>query len=178
MRRFFKSQQRQEKFHALTFQSAILWLAPKGVSCPARTQIQQYESLLSNATDNKDLPGSIFGLQAILEGMGDIILEQLNHGIDQRNIGYQKIRNAIIAQEDRHHSVGVTYLENRFESKTLSTQHRHLINDYLSVIDDIFLSLQGLLHYFDGDATEYIKSFNQNIPYWIHLDALDYHTHA
>ena len=178
LQHFLKNQARQERFHALTFQSAVLWLAPKGVSCPASGHMLQYESLLSDAIENHDLPASIFGLQVILEGMGDIILERLNHGINQRGIGYQKIRKAIIAQEDTHHKTGLSYLENNFEDTTMSLQYRHLINDYLFLIDEIFFSLRGLLDYFESDISEYINSFNQNIPYWVHLDALDHHTHA
>jgi hypothetical protein len=175
---FFKRQARQEKFHAFTFQSAISWLAPKGVRCPASAHMQQYDNLLHEAHTKNDLLASVLGLQVILEGMGDIVLAQLNADIEQRDIGYRRIRRAIIKQEDTHHATGLAYLENNLQGDTISDHQRQLIDDYLSIIGNVFSTLYGLLEYFDCDADDYIEHFNRNIPYWIHRDALGHHPGA
>lgn len=174
MKRFFISQSRQERFHAITFQSAILWLAPKGVSRPAQKQMQQYESLLINATDNNDLFNSIVGLQVILEGMGDVALSHVNTGIKQRGIGYQKIRRAILAQEDSHHEFGVNYLK----SNSTPTSNSSHVNNYLSLINEMLDSLQCLFDYFDEDIDQYKSEFDYILPKWVHENALGHYPNA
>ena len=174
MKRFLLKQSRQEKFHAITFQSAILWLAPKGVSKPAEKQMQQYESILTAATDNNDLFNSIVGLQVILEGMGDITLSHLDTGIRQRSIGYQKIRRAILAQEDSHHEFGVSYLKTNITPTSGSSN----VANYLSLINEMLDSVQGLFDYFDEDVNQYKDEFNDILPGWIHENALGHYSNA
>ncbi|VAW50874.1 hypothetical protein MNBD_GAMMA06-1787 [hydrothermal vent metagenome] len=174
MKHFFIKQARQEKFHALTFQSAILWLAPKGVNSPAKKQIQQYESILNDAIDNHDLLNSIIGLQVILEGMGNVALSHFNAGFKQRGNGYKKIRNVILAQEDSHYDFGLNHLK----TCTSPAQHSNHSSNYLSLINDTLLSMQGLFEYFDEDADEYISEFNAILPAWIHENALYHYSNA
>lgn len=174
MKRFLLNQSRQERFHAITFQSAILWLTPKGVSGPAEKQMQQYESMLIDATDNNDLFNSIVGLQVILEGMGDISLSHLDTGIRHRSIGYQKIRRAILAQEDSHHEFGVNYLK----TNLTQTSNSSYVDNYLSLIDEMLDSVQCLFDYFDEDVDQYKDEFNYILPGWIHENALGHYSNA
>jgi hypothetical protein len=90
LQRFLIGQSRQEKTHARTFSAAVLWLAPKGVSCPADKHIKQYQSLLQDRIKNNELTTSILGLQVLLEGMGDVVLTRFNHGLNQRGAGIKK----------------------------------------------------------------------------------------
>ena len=168
---FLIKQSRQERFHAATFQSAFLWLTPRGVTNPAKKQMQQYESLLKNATENNDLFSSVVGLQVILEGMGNVALSHFDHGIEQRGIGYQKIRKAILAQEDSHHEFGLHYLK----ENTLSAAAANHAGSYLSLINDMFTSLQGLFEFFDEDTCHYFAEFNHNLPEQLQEYALGYH---
>ena len=174
MKRFLVNQSRQEKFHAMTFQSAILWLAPKGVSIPAQKQMQQYESILLQATENDELLDSIVGLQVILEGMGDIVLSHFDTGIKQRDIGFQKIRRAILAQEDSHHEFGINYLNMNSKPASNSSQ----ISNYLSLINEMLDSVQGLFDYFNEDINQYRSEFDYILPKWVHENALGHHPNA
>ncbi len=174
MRRFLLSQSRQEKFHAITFQSAILWLSPKGVDSLAQKQMQQYESMLMEATDNNNLFSSVVGLQVILEGMGDIALSHIETGIEQRGIGYQKIRRAILAQEDSHHEFGLNYLKTNVAPESISGH----VDNYLTVIDEMLDSVHGLFDYFDEDINQYKAEFDYILPNWIHENALSHYPNA
>lgn len=165
MKRFFVRQARQETFHAATFKSAILLLAPKGVQTPSMTAMRQYETLLNDAISNQNLSSSILGLQVILEGMGDIVLSHISNGIEQRGIGYRKIRQAILAQEDTHHQFGLDYFRN---NGRLDSSHEQQ-DDYLSLIDEMLFSLQGLFDFFDEDTNTYITEFNQSLPAEINI---------
>lgn len=174
-KRFFIRQSRQEKFHAATFQSAILWLTPKGVTAPAKKQMRHYDSILKNATENHDLFSSIIGLQVVLEGMGDIALSHFDHGIDQRDLGYQKIRRTILTQEDSHHEFGLDYLKRHPLPVTASRYTDVKVDCYLSLIDDMLNSLQGLFDFFDEDADIYLAEFNHKLPGQLRYNALDHH---
>lgn len=171
MKHFLIRQSRQERFHALTFQSAILWLAPKGVNNPAKKQMQQYESILQESIKNKDLLNSIIGLQVILEGMGDIVLSHLNHGINQRGLGYQKIRKTILAQEDLHHEFGLKHVTTHKNTVRSSSDSAN----YLSLINDIFISFETLFEIFDENSSDYLAQFYQNLPVWMRNHALGYY---
>lgn len=173
MKRFLIKQSRQERFHAATFQSGILFLAPKGVCAPAKKHTQLYGGLLDEAIANNDLSSSIIGLQVILEGIGEVALSHLDFGMQQRDVGLQKIRRAILAQEDSHHDFGLNYLNT---NKPLTTSVH--TESYLTVVSDMISSLQGLFDIFDEDSTQYMTEFRHNLPDQIYKDALSHHTHA
>lgn len=173
-KRFLRTQSRQEKFHAATFQSAILCLTPKGVSNPAKSQLQQYESLLNEATKKHDLYTSIVGLQVVLEGMGEIALSHFDRGIRNRGNGYQKIRSAILSQEDSHHIFGLDFLKTSASSANTTTR----TGDYLFLIEDMLTSLHGLFDFFDEDSSNYLSQFHHSLPDQILNHALYRHTSA
>lgn len=174
MQRFLLRQARQEKFHAITFQAAILWLTPKGVKNPAQSQMQQYELLLSAAIKKNDLFNSVLGLQVILEGMGDIALNHLDNGIKLRDIGYQKIRRTILAQEDTHHEFGLNYVAKQPDAII----DYHQADDFLPLIHNMFISLEILFEYFDSDSNQYFKAFQQQLPDWAQGHAFHNHTNT
>lgn len=173
MKRFLIRQSRQEKFHAMTFQSGILFLAPKGVNTPAKKHTELYGALLDEANTKHDLLSSVIGLQVVLEGMGEIALSRLEFGMKQREVGLQKLRRAILAQEDAHHEFGLDYLR-QSRSSIISIQPE----TYLAVIDDMLISMQNLFEFFDEDCDQYIADFRNNLPDQIYSHALSHNTHA
>ena len=166
MKRFLLKQSRQEKFHAITFQSGILFLAPKGVNAPAQKHTRIYDGLLDEAIANHDLLSSVIGLQVILEGMGEIALARLDLGMKARDAGLQKLRRAILAQEDAHHDFGLQYLNKNLVS-TMSIQPEA----YLAVISDMLSSMHNLFEFFDEDSNQYIADFRRNLPEQIYKNA-------
>lgn len=173
MRRFLLKQSRQEKFHAMTFRSGILFLAPKGVNAPAQKHTKIYGALLDEAIANHDLLSSVIGLQVILEGMGEVALSRLDFGMKQRDAGFQKLRRAILAQEDAHHEFGLQYLDkNQLSTRSIGPE------DYLAVISDMLSSMQNLFEFFDEDSEQYIADFRLNLPERIHRDAISNNPYA
>ncbi len=173
MKRFLLKQSRQEKFHAITFQSGILFLAPKGVNAPAQKHTRIYDALLDEAIKNHDLLSSVIGLQVILEGMGEIALARLDSGMKQRDAGLHKLRRAILAQEDTHHDFGLQYLNKNLLS-TMSIQPEV----YLAVISDMLTSMQNLFEFFDEDSDQYIADFRLKLPDQIYKNAISNHPYA
>jgi len=173
MKRFLIRQSRQEKFHAMTFHSGILFLAPKGVNTPAKKHTELYGALLDDAISNKDLLSSVIGLQVVLEGMGEIALSRLDFGMKTRDVGLHKLRRAILAQEDAHHDFGLDYLK-KSGSAITSIQPE----TYLSVINDMLISMQNLFEFFDEDSDQYIADFRKNLPDQLYNHALSHNTYA
>lgn len=173
MNRFLMRQSRQEKFHAMTFRSGILFLAPKGVDTPAKKHTATYSALLDEAITKHDLLSSVIGLHVILEGMGEVALSRLDFGIKQRDIGLQKLRCAILAQEDAHHKFGLEFLKKN-RSSIISVQPEA----YLSVINDMLSSLQNLFEFFDEDSDRYAADFRHSMPDQIYNHALCHNTYA
>lgn len=159
-RKFLRRQSHQEKFHAMVFSSAILWLTPKGSSNPARVQMQRYEDLLCQSLDDHDLPSSIIGLQIILEGMADIALSRLNHAFEKRGDSFRKIRRAILQQEESHHDFGLRY------TSALDPESPAFIKSeaYISQVHDMLVALQPLFDIFEEDDQSYLDEFTRKLP--------------
>ena len=173
MKQFLLKQSRQEKFHAMTFQSGILFLAPKGVNTPAKKHTEIYSALLDEAIANHDLLSSVIGLQVILEGMGEVALSRLDFGMKQRDAGLQKLRRAILAQEDAHHDFGLQYLDkNQLATRSIGPEA------YLAVIGDMLSSMQNLFEFFDEDSDQYIADFRRNLPDQVYRDAISNNSYA
>lgn len=173
MKQFLLKQSRQEKFHAMTFQSGILFLAPKGVNAPAQKHTKIYEALLDEAIARDDLLSSVIGLQVILEGMGEIALSRLDFGMKQRDAGLHKLRRAILAQEDAHHDFGLQYLnKNQVSASSIQPEV------YLTVINDMLSSMQNLFEFFDEDSDQYIADFRRNLPDQIYSSAISNNSYA
>lgn len=173
MKQFLLKQSRQEKFHAMTFQSGILFLAPKGVNAPAQKHTKIYEALLDEAIARDDLLSSVIGLQVILEGMGEIALSRLDFGMKQRDAGLHKLRRAILAQEDAHHDFGLQYLK---KNQVLASSIQPEV--YLTVINDMLSSMQNLFEFFDEDSDQYIADFRRNLPDQIYNSAISNNSYA
>lgn len=84
-RRFLVSQARQEAGHALVFQGAIAWLAPKHLGdAPFLPPLETYRKMLDNALDRQDLLETLLAEQVILEGLGEAMLTRIEEGLAKR----------------------------------------------------------------------------------------------
>ena len=69
-RRFLLSQARQEAAHALVFQGAIAWLAPRHLGAtPFLPALVEYRAILNEALARNDLLETLLAEQVILEGL-------------------------------------------------------------------------------------------------------------
>ena len=67
-RRFLLNQARQEAAHALVFQGAIAWLAPRHLGdAPFLPAIEEYRRILNDALARQDLLDTLLAEQVILE---------------------------------------------------------------------------------------------------------------
>ncbi len=167
MQRFLAGQSRQEAIHAHAFKAGILWLAPKGVNCPALAEINQYESMLTDALKNRNLPETLLGMQVLLEGMGSVVLNHFNQSIEARGIRFTRMRRAFLMQEASHHAFGIARLEGVINKPEYSTsQLSARASEYIGLIHDMLNKLDGLFEYFNEDSEEYIEEFHQELPQW------------
>lgn len=177
MRRFFVGQSRQEEAHAKAFKTAILWLAPKGVTCPALAVINQYESVLNDALMGGDLMETLLGMQIVLEGMGHVVLSHFNNGIEGRGMRFIRLRRAFLTQEASHHAFGIKQLECQINKPEYpANQLLDKAGDYLALIHNALNRLHGLFEYFNEDSKVYLEEFQQQLPHWMNMNAFDSHT--
>lgn len=166
--RFLQTQARQEIFHAVVFQGAIHWLAPRGVRTPRHPSMERYRGLMESALARGDLAESLLALQVLLEAMGDVVLEAIDAGIERRGLGFKRLRRMLRQQEQMHHAFGVHQLDS-----LVSTSDAHRVQlqgqarNYLEVIDVMFAELEGLFLDFDEDPSDYRRAFRRRLPVWL-----------
>ena len=111
-RRFLLSQARQEAAHALVFQGAIGWLAPRHLAdAPFLPALEEYRKKLNDALGRQDLLETFLAEQVILEGLGEAILTRIEEGLAKRAAPFGRIRRILLQQEEAHHGFGRRMLE-------------------------------------------------------------------
>ena len=173
MRRFFKTQTRQEHYHRIIFQRGVLILTPKGCSCdPVQKPMQEYKNLLVDALKDNNLAETLLGQQVLLEGLGETVLENIDYGMRNRKFGFQRIRHVVLSQEHAHHQFGLRKLNEwvrEDESKKQALSLR--VQDYLHLIEQMLISLQDLFEYFNYDAMQYLGDVQHKLPDWVVVEA-------
>lgn len=169
IRRFLKSQARQENYHRIIFQRAGLMLSPKGSNCHSVNKpMQEYKRLLDEAIQNRKFSETLLGQQVLLEGLGETVLEHIDHGMSNRKFGFQRIRNLVLSQEHAHHQFGLRKLNECVdgdEGKQQALSSR--VQDYLYLIEQILMNLQDLFEYFNYDAMQYLVEVQEKLPDWV-----------
>ena len=169
MRGFFTGQARQEQLHAMIFHHSVSWLLPKGLgSLPVSAPLKQYEVLLEDALQRRDLAETVLAQQVLLEGLGEVILEDLNAGMSMRGVGFTRLRRLFLHQEQAHHAFGVRQLEAGLVTDT-TAQHQLQTRalEYLALIEHIFEEVQDLFAFFDKDLDDYLRAVQHGLPTWI-----------
>ena len=135
MQRFLIGQAKQEGCHALVFQWAIRWLAPRGPhSLLISHQMNQYRRLLTSALTRGDVAESLLAEQIILEGLGQAILQRLETGLMKRDASFRKLRRILLQQEEAHHGFGLRTLNKKLNDGQTSIDHlRALAPEYLDL---------------------------------------------
>jgi len=112
MRRFLLGQARQEGYHAMVFQGAIAWLAPRHLgSCPMLLPLERYRALIAEAIYQGNLAETLLAEQIIQEGLGEAILKRIEAGLVKRNAPFGRLRRILLHQEEAHHGFGHRALE-------------------------------------------------------------------
>ncbi len=165
------AQVRQEGFHARVFQSAIGWLAPKGVSAPPGLEVmERYCRLITKALDRGEVAESLLAQQVILEGLGHVVLSCIDRGMSRRALGFSHLRRILLYQEKAHHGFGVRELQRLLDQRAIAPEgFRQRAQDYLTLTDSMLALLSDFFEFFDEDPADYARELRHHLPGWIGL---------
>jgi len=168
-RRFLISQARQEAAHALVFQGAIAWIAPRHLGdAPFLPALEEYRTILNDALVRKDLVETFLAEQVILEGLGEAILTRIEGGLVKRAAPFGRLRRMLLQQEEAHHGFGRRMLEramaeDRIDAETL----RRCAQDYLALTDQMVLTLSDLFESIAEDPMAWAQDVRNFLPKWL-----------
>ena len=168
-RRFLLRQARQEATHALVFQGAIAWLAPRHLGdAPFLPALEEYRKRLADALARQDVLETFLAEQVILEGLGEAILTRIEEGLVKRAAPFGRLRRIMLKQEEAHHGFGRRMLERamvegRIDAETL----RRRAQDYLALTDQMVLTLSDLFESIAEDPTAWAQDVQKFLPEWL-----------
>lgn len=168
-RRFLLSQARQEAAHALVFQGAIAWLAPRHLGdAPFLPALEEYRKLLDDALAREDLLETFLAEQVILEGLGEAILTRIEEGLVKRAAPFGRLRRILLQQEEAHHGFGRRMLERAIAEGRIDTETlRRRAQDYLALTDQMVLTLSDLFESIAEDPTAWAQDVRKFLPEWL-----------
>jgi len=169
MQKFLKSQARQEAMHALVFQSAIAWLAPKHIGdAPFLPALEAYRRILNEALARRDLLETFLAEQVVLEGLGEAILSRIEEGLVKRRAPFGGLRRMLLHQEEAHHRFGRRMLERamaegRIDAATLCRR----LEAYLALTNQMVLTLSDLFESIAEDPSAWASDVRKFLPEWL-----------
>lgn len=168
-RRFLINQARQEAMHALVFQGAIAWLAPRHLGdAPFLPALEEYRTILSDALSRKDLLETYLAEQVILEGLGEAILTRIEDGFVKRAAPFGRLRRILLQQEEAHHGFGRRMLERAMAEGRIDVETlRRRAQDYLALTDQMVLTLSDLFESIAEDPTAWAQDVRKFLPKWL-----------
>jgi hypothetical protein len=168
-RRFLTSQARQEAMHAVVFQSAIAWLAPKHLGdAPFLPALEEYRTILDEELAGHNLFETYLAEQVVLEGLGEAVLTRIEQGLAKRAAPFGRLRRILLHQEEAHHGFGRRQLEraiDRGETDRAALQQR--AKRYLALTDSMVCTLCDLFDSIDEDAGAWAADVRTFLPQWL-----------
>lgn len=167
--RFLNSQARQEAMHAVVFQGAIAWLAPRHVGdCPFLPALEEYRRLLEEALERQDFFDSLLAEQVILEGLGEAILMRIEEGLARRHAPFGRLRRILLCQEEAHHGFGRRLLERAMATGEVDQDAlRRRAQLYLGLTERMVLTLCDLFDTIHEDAAAWAADVKTFLPAWL-----------
>lgn len=168
-RRFLFSQARQETAHAVVFQGAIAWLAPRHLAgAPFLPALEEYRTRLNDALARRDVLEAFLAEQVILEGLGEAILTRIEEGLVKRAAPFGRLRRMLLQQEEAHHGFGRRMLERAMAEGRIDAEMLRLrAQDYLALTDRMVLTLSDLFESIDEDPTAWARDVRRFLPPWL-----------
>lgn len=168
-RRFLLSQARQEAAHAMVFQGAIAWLAPKHLGdTPFLPALEEYRMILNDALTRRDLLETVLAEQVILEGLGEAILTRIEEGLVKRAAPFGRLRRILLHQEEAHHGFGRRMLERAMADGRIDADTvRRRARDYLALTDQMVLALSHLFESIAEDPSAWAQDVRKFLPEWL-----------
>jgi len=170
-RKFLLSQARQENYHRVLFDKAVLTLTPRGAKPTLATKpMLKYQALLDDAIAKNQYAETLLGQQVILEGLGEVVLENIDKGMSNRMFGFKKIRRIILKQEQAHHDFGVRRLTDWvYTDKDRMNAISQKTYDYLDLIQEILDDFHDVFEYFGYNSEVYYDEVKSKLPDWIKI---------
>lgn len=167
--RFLLSQARQEAGHALVFQGAVAWLAPRHLGgAPLLPALEEYREKLNDALARRDLLETFLAEQVILEGLGEVILTRIEEGLVKRNAPFGRLRRILLQQEVAHHGFGRRMLERAMAEGQIDAETlRRRAQDYLALTNRMVLTLSDLFESIDEDPSAWARDVWTFLPEWL-----------
>ena len=159
-RRFLRRQSRQERLHAVLFQSAAWALMPD--SGRLRSQVMppalmRVRARLREAIARGAYREAIIIQHVALEGLGHVVLEILSAELVDLGGGFDSARRLILAHEDTHYAFGVRLLAAHADDANL----RQLADAMRDEAECLLQSLAAQFHILGGDITTAIELLHQ-----------------
>lgn len=169
MCRFLQGQARQEGYHAVVFQGAIAWLAPRHLgACPMLPPLERYRGLIEEAIHQGNFAETLLAEQIILEGLGEAILKRIEAGLVKRNAPFGRLRGILLHQEEAHHGFGHRALERAMANGETSTEAlRPRGQEYLALTDAMVTTLSDLFESIDEDPSAWASDAKNYVPSWL-----------
>jgi len=169
VRRFLLSQARQEAFHAVVFQGASAWLAPRHLGAsPSLRALDQYRARVTEALQRKDLYESIMAEQIILEGLGEALLTRIEAGLVKRHAGFRRLRQILLHQEEAHYAFGRRLLERAMTAGETDPDRLRLPgHEYLALSEAMVTMVRDLFDSIDEDAAAWCRDAKRYVPEWL-----------
>ncbi len=169
MRRFFLQQARQETFHAVVFQGAVAWLAPRQVGrSPFLEPLECYRRYIEEAIARKDLVETLLAEQVVMEGLGRAILERIEAGLVRREASFGRLRRILLHQEEAHHEFGERSLRRAVERGETSLESlRTLAPKYVALTQAMLTQVCDLFETIDEDPAAYLSDAGACLPEWL-----------
>lgn len=168
-RRFLASQARQEAMHAVVFQGAIAWLAPKHLGdAPFLPALEEYRMMLHDELAGGHLVETYLAEQVVLEGLGEAILTRIEQGLAKRAAPFGRLRRILLHQEEAHHGFGRRQLERAIDrGETDRAFLRQRAKRYLALTDAMIGTLCDLFDSIDEDAGAWAADVRTFLPHWL-----------
>lgn len=168
-RRFLLRQSRQEAFHAVVFQGAIAWLAPRHLrDCPLLPPLERYRDLIQDAIARRDFAETLLAEQVILEGLGEAILARIEAGLAKREAPLGRLRRVLLLQEEAHHAYGRRALDAAMAAGLASKgslQARGV--EYVALTRAMVVTLADLFDAVQEDAAAWAADAASYLPDWL-----------
>lgn len=165
-RGFLLVQSRQEAFHALLFEGAANWLAPRA-NLPDSTGIalERLAGRIKADLDAGDFAASLVGVQIIFEGVGAVALAKLDAGLIPGAGRFAPVHRLLLRHEEAHHAFGVRTLERMLASGDADESTlREASVEYLALNRSLVAASAEMFADFDADAAEYVVRVHASLP--------------
>lgn len=166
--KFFRAQEKHERFHAHLFQGVALWLAPR-VSASERSSyaLDRYRRRLESAMSRSRWMEVLVGQQVVLEHLGELVLARMDAEIERRGYGFERLRRTVLRQEQAHHAFGLDLIDTELQAKQGTPVNlRALAEGYIELADQVLVEVSPLLESLNEDPEAYRREMRCHLPHW------------